>query len=237
MTASKLAARSAGRTARTLAREAGLPPRIKPHLRKNSQIRQNLPLAFAVGPCTVPGQAEPPEGSRGTGEPICWGEPRPERRGAQALSAPARQLTPQADERGLCRCHCGALPQSSSCCCASSSRAGRMRSRPPRAAPPIEEEPPPPAMLQPGLWSGQEVPGTKAKLLPDGTAAAPADAPDQVKQAIWAANSLQDLPYRLRRRAQPRSSTSPTAPTAPAPSRSPSTAATCWTRRSTPARS
>ena len=58
-----------------------------------------------------------------------------------------------------------------------------------------EEEPPPPAMLQPGLWSGQEVPGTKAKLLPDGTAAAPADAPDQVKQAIWAANSLQDLPY------------------------------------------
>ena len=59
-----------------------------------------------------------------------------------------------------------------------------------------EEEPPPPAMLQPGLWSGQEVPGTKAKLLPDGTAAAPADAPDQVKQAIWAANWLRDKPYK-----------------------------------------
>src|SRR5215213_11173402 len=58
------------------------------------------------------------------------------------------------------------------------------------------EEPPPPAMLEPGLWTGPEVPGTKAVLLEDGTAAAPADAPQQVKQAIWAANSLQQLPYR-----------------------------------------
>src|SRR5215213_11863160 len=57
------------------------------------------------------------------------------------------------------------------------------------------EEPPPPPMLEPGLWSGPEVPGTKAVLLDDGTAAAPADAPEQVKQAIWAANSLQNLPY------------------------------------------
>jgi hypothetical protein len=60
----------------------------------------------------------------------------------------------------------------------------------------FEAEPPPPPMSEPGAWTGQEVPGTVAKLLPDGTAAAPADAPDQVKQAIWAANSLQDLPYR-----------------------------------------
>jgi hypothetical protein len=60
----------------------------------------------------------------------------------------------------------------------------------------FEEEPPPPVMLEPGLWTGPEVPGTKAKLLEDGTAAAPADAPEQVKQAIWAANSLQALPYR-----------------------------------------
>src|SRR5215204_2436890 len=59
-----------------------------------------------------------------------------------------------------------------------------------------EEEPPPPPMLEPGLWTGPEVPGEKAVLLEDGTAAAPADAPDQVKQAIWAANSLQELPYR-----------------------------------------
>jgi hypothetical protein len=58
-----------------------------------------------------------------------------------------------------------------------------------------EEEPPPPPMLEPGLWTGPEVPGTKAVLLADGTAAAPAAAPEQVKQAIWAANALQELPY------------------------------------------
>ena len=60
----------------------------------------------------------------------------------------------------------------------------------------FEEEPPPPPMLEPGLWTGVEVPGTRAQLLEDGTAAAPADAPEQVKQAIWAANALQELPYR-----------------------------------------
>ena len=59
----------------------------------------------------------------------------------------------------------------------------------------FEEEPPPPKMLKDGKWTGPEVPGTKAKLLQDGTAAAPADAPEQVKQAIWAANALQELPY------------------------------------------
>ena len=60
----------------------------------------------------------------------------------------------------------------------------------------FEEEPPPPPMLEPGEWTGAEVAGTRAVLLADGTAAAPADAPEQVKQAIWAANSLQALPYR-----------------------------------------
>ena len=59
-----------------------------------------------------------------------------------------------------------------------------------------EEEPPPPPMLEPGLWTGPEVPGTKAVLLADGTAAAPADAPANVQNAIWAANTLQKLPYR-----------------------------------------
>jgi hypothetical protein len=39
-------------------------------------------------------------------------------------------------------------------------------------------------------------PGAVAKLLPDGTAAAPADAPPQVQSAIWAANHIQDKPYR-----------------------------------------
>jgi hypothetical protein len=60
----------------------------------------------------------------------------------------------------------------------------------------FEAEPPPPPMLEPGRWTGLEVPGTVAKLLPDGTAAAPAEAPEQVKQAIWAANWLQDKPYK-----------------------------------------
>jgi hypothetical protein len=39
------------------------------------------------------------------------------------------------------------------------------------------------------------VPGTEAKLMPDGSAAAPADAPPEVQQAIWAANKIQDKPY------------------------------------------
>ena len=39
-------------------------------------------------------------------------------------------------------------------------------------------------------------PGTQAVLLPDGTAAAPADAPPQVQNAVWAANTIQTLPYR-----------------------------------------
>src|SRR4051794_29497145 len=40
------------------------------------------------------------------------------------------------------------------------------------------------------------VPGAKAKLLPDGSAAAPAGAPVEVQQAIWAANKIQDKPYK-----------------------------------------
>ena len=48
--------------------------------------------------------------------------------------------------------------------------------------------PPPPEKMS--------VAGSKAKLLPDGTAAAPADAPQAVKKAIWAANRLQDKPYK-----------------------------------------
>jgi hypothetical protein len=50
--------------------------------------------------------------------------------------------------------------------------------------------PPPPAPIV-----TLTVPGAIAKLLPDGTAAAPADAPPQVQQAIWAANQIQDKPY------------------------------------------
>jgi hypothetical protein len=73
---------------------------------------------------------------------------------------------------------------------------GAMAETPPTGGTAFQEEPPPPPMLEPGLWTGPEVPGATAVVLEDGTAAAPADAPDQVKQAIWAANSLQELPYR-----------------------------------------
>lgn len=40
------------------------------------------------------------------------------------------------------------------------------------------------------------VPGDKAKLLSTGLAAAPADAPEAVQQAIWAANAIVGKPYR-----------------------------------------
>jgi hypothetical protein len=40
------------------------------------------------------------------------------------------------------------------------------------------------------------VPGTRAKILADGFAAAPADAPIAVQQAIWAGNQLIGRPYR-----------------------------------------
>ena len=60
--------------------------------------------------------------------------------------------------------------------------------------------PPPPPTPDPSTVPlGQPkpiVPGVKAVLLADGTAAAPADAPANVQNAIWAANTLQKLPYR-----------------------------------------
>jgi hypothetical protein len=51
---------------------------------------------------------------------------------------------------------------------------------------------PPPAPTPPAALT---VPGTEAHLLPDGTAAAPADAPPAVQQAIWAANQIVGKPY------------------------------------------
>ena len=42
----------------------------------------------------------------------------------------------------------------------------------------------------------QTVPGARAVLLPDGTAAAPANAPATVKTAIWAVNTIVRKPYR-----------------------------------------
>ena len=52
-----------------------------------------------------------------------------------------------------------------------------------------EPEPPPPDPVN------LVVPGDEAKLMPDGTAAAPANAPIEVQKAIWAANKIQDKPY------------------------------------------
>jgi hypothetical protein len=60
--------------------------------------------------------------------------------------------------------------------------------------------PPPPPPPDPSTVPlGQPQPvvaGVQAVLLPDGTAAAPADAPPQVQNAIWAANTIQTLPYK-----------------------------------------
>ena len=55
----------------------------------------------------------------------------------------------------------------------------------------FQEQPPPP----PPAPADLVVPGSVAQLMPDGSAAAPADAPLQVQQAIWAANLIQDKPY------------------------------------------
>jgi hypothetical protein len=66
---------------------------------------------------------------------------------------------------------------------------------PPTGGATFQAEPPPPAPV--AVPPGQPVvPGELAELLPDGTAAAPAAAPPQVQQAIWAANTIQTLPYR-----------------------------------------
>ena len=59
--------------------------------------------------------------------------------------------------------------------------------------------PPPPPPPDPGtavLGLQPTIAGTQAVLLPDGTAAAPVDAPPQVQAAVWAANTIQKLPYR-----------------------------------------
>ena len=54
--------------------------------------------------------------------------------------------------------------------------------------------PPDPSTVVPGLLP--TIPGARAMLLPDGTAAAPQGAPLQVQAAVWAANRIQKLPYR-----------------------------------------
>ena len=61
------------------------------------------------------------------------------------------------------------------------------------------DEPPAAPPATPGATGAADVqptvPGTEAKIV-DGLAAAPAAAPDAVKQAIWAANGIIGRPYR-----------------------------------------
>ena len=60
----------------------------------------------------------------------------------------------------------------------------------------FQDEPTPAPTPAPGAVAQPIVPGELAVLLPDGTAAAPAAAPPQVQQAIWAVNTIQGRPYR-----------------------------------------
>src|SRR4051812_7768771 len=62
---------------------------------------------------------------------------------------------------------------------------------------PTPPPPPPPPRGPASVIPGPHpiVPGTRAVLLPDGTAAAPRDAPAQVQAAVWAANTIQTMPY------------------------------------------
>ena len=63
--------------------------------------------------------------------------------------------------------------------------------------------PPPPDPSTVPLGQPQPtVPGTQAVLLPDGTAAAPADAPPQVQNADLGRQHDPDAPVQLRRRPQ-----------------------------------
>ena len=52
------------------------------------------------------------------------------------------------------------------------------------------------AMNRPRAVSSKETPGAKAQLTADGLAVPPADAPDEVKQVIAAANEIAHTPYR-----------------------------------------
>ena len=62
----------------------------------------------------------------------------------------------------------------------------------------VAYEEPAPQPAAPTGWDVAQptVPGVQAKLLASGLAAAPAAAPDAVKQAIWAANAIIGRPYR-----------------------------------------
>ena len=84
------------------------------------------------------------------------------------------------------------------------SPAGAQTPAPPAAAPAPAPAPAPPTLAPAPATGGATygvafqptVPGLAAQIV-NGTAYAPDQAPDAVKQAIWAANSIVGLPYRL----------------------------------------
>ena len=73
--------------------------------------------------------------------------------------------------------------------------AGALAAAPTGGASYTPPPPPPPDPSTAVLGPQPTVAGTQAVLLPDGTAAAPADAPPQVQAAVWAANTIQKMPY------------------------------------------
>ena len=109
--------------------------------------------------------------------------------GAQDLSAPARQLTPQADERERFAFEDGyhhlfaLLGLALSAPAASAQSGGTVSPTDPAATPTV-----------PGT-APATVPGTRAKLTKSGLAIPPADAPQAVIDAINAGNRIRKKPY------------------------------------------
>jgi hypothetical protein len=78
--------------------------------------------------------------------------------------------------------------------------AAALAQTPPTGGTAYQEPPAPtpttPVPLPQSVLPRVTVPGAVAQILPSGLAAAPADAPPQVQNAIWAANELQEMPYK-----------------------------------------
>ncbi len=130
---------------------------------------------------------------RGAGDPVFGANPAVKPREAQALLAPARQLTPQADERGDLRVPKLILPGIAALAltggvpslAAAATRAHKSTSGGAGVgAPPAGASTP----------SQPTVAGYKAKIV-KGLAYAPSLAPIQVKRAIWAGNQIRHKPY------------------------------------------
>src|SRR5215210_4358385 len=128
-------------------------------------------------------------------------------REAPALSAPARQLTPQADERGS-RLRARALTTTILAVLgvtAVTAPAGAQAPASPEPTPASPEDAPSvpaaPAVVATGgaayaVAAPQPVVAGGQATIVDGLAQAPADAPPAVQQAIWAANEIVGKPYR-----------------------------------------